>query len=656
MDEPERLNISVAAWPIIMPCAFILSLPSWPVSSPQKQSFRDYAHRGQGHSRARIYPKQTTRQPFHDVRKLPGRFLSIGYNERVEMGRMRGENQSGVKDHAWEGTAAGFRTHDLVAAFSRKDTLSRDQPQIDPAICWQAIYSRDRRFDGRFFAGVLTTGVYCRPICPVPLKKPGNVRWYPSAASAEAAGFRPCRRCRSHTSLGTPAWLGTSAVVSRALKLISEGALDVGNVEALAGRVGLGSRHLRRLFLQHLGASPVRIAGTRRVHFARNLLDQTDLPITKIASYSGFKRIRQFNHAMRTTFDMSPSELRMLRSGMKMATGQGGIILCLPYRPPFDWHTLVRFLKARATPGTEVIEDKCYRRTIEINGQGGEIEVRPEPDESRLRVRVTLPSYEQLMVVVERVRRIFDLGADPLQIANHLSQDSRLGEMLEARPGLRVPGVWDAFELAVRAVLGQQITYVDTKLVIARLVRTFGRPIKTTSPKLTHLFPSPEILATADLASIGIPPGRAETLRALALATCQGKINPAVCKSLDDVVSRLCAIQGMGSRRANYIAMRAFGEPDAFPASDLGLRRVLSSNRTPPSEDEFLTLAEHWRPWRAYAAIYLWAANLDRSESTGGRAQALKIPKLRRYQTRSKKRDTAPFAAASDDLRKSRRI
>jgi AraC family transcriptional regulator, regulatory protein of adaptative response / DNA-3-methyladenine glycosylase II len=506
-------------------------------------------------------------------------------------------------------TCSSKRSPSGYTAHQGEETAFRAKPDIDPAICWQAIYSRDRRFDGRFFAGVLTTGVYCRPICPVPLRKPANVRWYPSAASAEAAGFRPCRRCRPHTSPGTPAWLGTSAVVSRALKLISEGALDVDDVEALAERVGLGSRHLRRLFLQHLGASPVRIASTRRVHFARNLLDQTDLPITKIASYSGFKSIRQFNHAMRTTFDMSPSELRALRSGMKIMAGQGGITLYLTYRPPFDWHTLVRFLKAHATPGTEVIDDECYRRSIEINGQAGDIEVRNEPEESRLRVRVTLPSYEQLMLVVEQVRRIFDLGADPLQIKNHLAQDSRLRKMLDARPGLRVPGVWDTFELAVHTVLGEQLTFVDAKPVIARLVRTFGGPIKTAAPRLTHLFPRPEVLATANLSSIGMPPARAETLRALARATCAGKLHPAGCKSPDDIISRLCAIPGMGGRRADYIAMRAFGEPDAFPSSDLGLRRVLTSSRTPPSEDEFLNLAESWRPWRAYAAIYLWASD-----------------------------------------------
>ena len=509
-----------------------------------------------------------------------------------------------------------FQTPSGSTTLHGRESGLRDKPEIDPATCWQAIYSRDRRFDGRVFAGVLTTGVYCRPICPVPLRKPVNVRWYPTAAAAEAAGFRPCRRCRPHTSPGTPAWLGTSAVVSRALRLISEGALDAGDVEALAERVGLGSRHLRRLFLQHCGASPVRIASTRRVHFARNLLDQTDFAITKIASYSGFNSIRQFNDAMRTTFDMSPSELRELRSGTKIAAGQGGIILLLPYRPPFDWPTLVRFLKSRATPGTERVEEGCYRRTIEIGGQAGGIEVRPESDESHLRVRVTLPSYEQLMQVVERVRRIFDLGADPRQIRNHLAQDPGLGKMAEMPPGLRVAGVWDAFELSVRAVLGQQLTFVDSRAVIARLVRTFGRPIKTGAPSLTHLFPRPEILATANLSSVGIPPARAETLRALARATCAGKLDPAGCKSLDDTISRLCTIPGMGRRTANYIAMRAFGEPDAFPAGDLGLRRPVSNRRKLLSESEFLNLAEKWRPWRAYAAMYLWAANTDRVERT----------------------------------------
>jgi AraC family transcriptional regulator of adaptative response / DNA-3-methyladenine glycosylase II len=548
---------------------------------------------------------------------------------------MRANYRSAKTEQPAERLARAVRTSNGSLALNQK-TLFRDQQEIDPETCWQAIRSRDRRFDGRFFAGVLTTGVYCRPICPGPIAKPANLRWYPSAASAEAAGFRPCRRCHPHTSPGTPAWLGTSAVVSRALKLISEGALDGGDVESLAGRVGMGARHLRRLFVQHLGASPVRIASTRRVHFARNLLDQTDLPITKIASCSGFDTIRQFNHAMLATFGMPPTELRKQRSGTNTAAGQGGITICLPYRPPFAWQTIIRFLKARATPGTENIEEGYYRRTIEIKGQAGEIEVWPEPDESHLRVRVKLPSYEQLMPVAERVRRIFDLGADPLRITNHLAQDSRLGAVLRARPGLRVPGVWDAFELAVRAVLGQQVTFVDPRPVIARLVRTFGQPIKTSDPRLTHLFPRPEVLATADLSTIGMPPARAETLRALARATCQGKLDPAVCTSLDDITSRLCAIDGLGRQSASYIAMRAFGEPDAFPCADLGLRRALTGDRTPLSEDEFRTLAENWRPWRAYAAICLWAADEDHAERSGHEFRSSKKTKPRRHRVRNR--------------------
>ncbi len=297
---------------------------------------------------------------------------------------------------------------------------------LDPAICWQALRSRDPRFDGRFFAGLQTTRVYCRSTCPVPLHKPENVRWFPSAASAEAAGFRPCRRCRPHTSPGTPAWFGTSSVVSRALKLIFAGGLDFGDVEELAGHVGLGARHLRRLFVQHVGASPARVARTRRVHFARSLVEESDLSITKIAFYSGFKSIRQFNHAMRAAFGQSPSELRLMRETPSVAEHHGGITLFVRYRPPFDWPALIDYLTPNATPGVEVVETDRYRRTIEIDGEAGEIEVRPDHIEPRLKVEVRLTNLGPLFQVIERVRRMFDVGADPLQITQHLSRFSRL--------------------------------------------------------------------------------------------------------------------------------------------------------------------------------------------------------------------------------------
>lgn len=507
------------------------------------------------------------------------------------------------------------------------ETLLEEAPGLDATTCWQALRSRDRRFDGRFFAGVLTTRVYCRPICPVPLRKPENIMWFPSAASAEAAGFRPCRRCRPHTSPGTPAWLGTSAVVSRALKLICDGELDSSDVEALAERVGIGARHLRRLFVQHLGASPIKIALTRRLHFARNLTEETNLPITKIAFYSGFRSIRQFNHAMQVAFDYSPSELRRLHGRAQSTDRQGGIVIHLSHRLPFDWEGLLRFLAQRATPGVELVEGDCYRRTIEVQGEAGEIEVCPDANnEPRLRVRVKLASYEHLAAVVERVRRLFDLGADPFQVAGDLSRDLRLKPLIDARPGLRMPGAWDGFEVAVRALLGQQLTAMDSAPVVGRLVRAFGKPVETSISELNHLFPRPEALAEADLSSVGIRGARAASLKALARAVSGGQLTFDASKSLEDTLSRLCAVRGIDERTAHYVAMRAFGEPDAFPAFDLGLRRIAGNCGAPASVVELRRIAEAWRPWRAYAAMHLWAADAEagrRRRTTARTTQSL---------------------------------
>ena len=461
---------------------------------------------------------------------------------------------------------------------------------LQPEVCWQAVYSRDARFDGRFFAGAVTTRVYCRSICPVPFARPNNILWFASAAAAEAAGFRPCRRCRAEASPGTPAWIGTSAVISRALRLIAEGALDTGNVDELAGRVGLGSRHLRRLFVEHLGASPARIAITRRVHFARNLIEETDLPITELAGYTGFRSIRMFNHAMRATTGESPTELRRLRGISQANASLPSLVIRLAYRPPFHWTRLLAFLASRSITGVESVQSNSYRRTIEINGVNGTIDVRQDEKDRQLLVNIELPRYESLTKVVERVRRIFELGADPFQIESQLSRDAMLKPLLACHAGLRVPGIWDGFEGAVRAILGERLVEGARRTSLARLVRAYGKPARTSTPGLTHLFPAPEDLGEADLAIAGIGDKPAKAIRALARATLRGELRFEASMNLQDAIARVRVVPGISPAMAEYIAMRAFGEPDAFPVTAAKFPH-------PP---------ESWRPWRAYAAMLLW--------------------------------------------------
>src|SRR5262245_47525213 len=495
--------------------------------------------------------------------------------------------------------------------------------KLDPEICYKAVLSRDRRFDGRFFTGVMTTGIYCRPICPVHPPKFENVRFFACAAAAEAAGFRPCRRCHPETAPGTPAWLGSSAVVSRALRLISEGALDEGGIDAMAVRLGMGARQLRRLFAEHLGASPAAIARARRVHFAVKLIEETTLPITEIAFSSGFSSIRQFNHAVRATFGQSPTE-RRLQYGLK-ANGSAplhlhngaGLTVRLPYRPPLDWAATLRFLQARAIPGVEVVGAECYQRTIEIGGLAGTIELRAGYNVGCLTMSVQLPSYDGLLMVIERAKRLFDLSADPLLISEHLRRSPILRRRVEDSPGLRVPGAWDDFDLAVRAVLGQQISVKGAATLAGRLTKTFGRPLEGHGiAGLTHLFPRPQALVDTELSQIGIPKARAMTIGTLARQIHRGELVLDASQSLDDVVENLCAIPGIGPWTANYLAMRALGETDAFPADDLWLRRALSNGNGLLSTAQMTETAEAWRPWRAYAAMHLWASLINDENST----------------------------------------
>jgi AraC family transcriptional regulator of adaptative response / DNA-3-methyladenine glycosylase II len=487
--------------------------------------------------------------------------------------------------------------------------------ELEPSRCYRAALSRDPRFDGRFFTGVVTTGIYCRPVCPVAPPKFENVRFYACAAAAESAGFRPCKRCRPETAPGTPAWTGTSAVVSRGLRLISEGGLDDGNLEALASRLGLGERQLRRLFAQHLGASPLDVARARRVHFARNLIDQTELPFAEVAHAAGFQSVRQFNHALKATFGETPTALRRRRSprGVCDSDAKAAIVVRLPYRPPLAWEAMLRFLAQRAIPGVEVVEGGRYRRTIELGGSIGAITVEHAGGEAaaphhapHLRVLIELPQCPNLIGVVERVRGLFDLGADPARIAEHLGRSEVLAPLVTALPGLRVPGAWDGFELAVRAGRGPPVPVRGATTLAGRLVREFGTPRADAGGALTHLFPRPAALAEADLARIGLPRARAAALRALASAVAGGELRFDAALGLEDAVERLCRVSGLGPWTAHYIAMRAMGEPDAFPETDLGIRRALGCDGAPASVAEVRAASEQWRPWRSYAAMYLW--------------------------------------------------
>ncbi len=493
---------------------------------------------------------------------------------------------------------------------------------LDRDACYRALRTRDARFDGRLFVAVRTTGVYCRPICPARCPKLENVEFYPSAAAAQEAGFRPCLRCRPESSPDLAAWRGTSSTVSRALALINDGALDGdgADVEGLALRLGIGARQLRRLFKKHLGASPVAVAQTRRVLFAKQLIHETRMSMLDVALAAGFGSQRRFNDTFRRLYARPPSALR--RQSSEVAAGAGhhaGITLKLSYAPPYDWAAMIEFLAARAIAGVEVVEPDRYRRTIEIDGRHGTVEVTPVPGRPALAATIRFPSVRALPTIIARLRRVFDLAADVGAIAGQLAEDPSLAPLVAARPGLRVPGAWDGFELAVRAILGQQITVAAARRLAGRLVAAHGEPLAPAADGtgLTSVFPRPERLARAGLTKLGLPRARAASLVALAAAAAGDTRLFHADQDLDTAVTRLRALPGIGEWTAQYIAMRALREPDAFPAADIGLLRAVSAaDGTRPTPAALLARAERWRPWRSYAAQHLWAAGNSVAETT----------------------------------------
>ena len=495
--------------------------------------------------------------------------------------------------------------------------IIRTMEEFDPRICYRALRSRDPRFDGRLFVGITSTGIYCRPVCPARPAKFEHCRFFPSAAAAQEAGFRPCLRCRPETAPDLGAWRGTSNTVSRGLALIAEGALDGedASVEALAGRLGLGGRQLRRLFTQHLGATPIAVAQTRRVLFAKQLIHDTRLPMAEIALAAGFGSIRRFNETFQQLYRRPPSALRR-KTVAALAEGSvaaSGVTVRLSYHPPYDWPAMLGYLRTRAVDGVERVDGAVYSRTVLVDGQVGTVEIRHLPEKEGLAATIRFPCVRALPGIVARIRRLFDLGADVATIGAHLAQDPLLAPLVAERPGLRAPGGWDGFELAVRAVLGQQVSVEAARRLAGRLVRLSGTALpaeQSSHPALTLCFPAAAQVAAADLASLGMPGARKVALAALAEAALA---DPLLFQRLDTVeqtVARLRGIRGVGEWTAQYIALRAARETDAFPAADIGLLRgAAACNGHRPSPAELRNLAESWRPWRAYAAQHLWAVD-----------------------------------------------
>ncbi|MGH2443807.1 MAG: AlkA N-terminal domain-containing protein [Chloroflexota bacterium] len=476
---------------------------------------------------------------------------------------------------------------------------------IDFETCYRAIQSRDPRFDGQFFTAVTSTGIYCRPICTARTPHAGNVRFYASSAAAQAAGFRACKRCRPESAPGSSEWNVRADLVARALRLIADGIVDAEGVAGLACRLAVSPRHVHRELMAEVGAGPLALARTRRAQTARLLIDGTSLPLSDVAFTAGFGSIRQFNDSMRQAFGSNPGELR--RRDPASGNGTGTITLRLAGRPPFAATPLLEFLGHRAIPGLEEMKENRYRRTISIGGsKAGIIELEPRSASHDVLLHLRLDDLRDLGRIVNRCRQLFDLDVDPEAVSEILRADPALAPSTLRLPGLRVPGAVDGWEIGVRAVLGQQISVLRACTLAEGLVARLGTPIANPEGALTHLFPTPRAVAEGDLSGMGIMPRRAETLRVLARAILNGSITLERSADREETVARLLNVPGIGPWTSSYIAMRALGDPDAFPASDLGVRmgfRVLGLDSRPSA---IAARAERWRPWRSYAAMHLW--------------------------------------------------
>ncbi|MEV4658350.1 DNA-3-methyladenine glycosylase 2 family protein [Micromonospora sp. NPDC049301] len=492
--------------------------------------------------------------------------------------------------------------------------------EMDFERCYRAVDSRDQRFDGWFYTGVTSTGIYCRPSCPATTPKRQNVRFFPSAAAAQGAGLRACRRCRPDAAPGSPQWDVRADVVGRAMRLIADGVVDRDGVPGLAARVGYTERHLHRMLRAEMGAGPLALARAQRAQTARILIETTGLGMAEIAFAAGFGSVRQFNDTVREVYGIAPSELRAARGRHQAPVGAGTITLRLAYRPPLHARALLDFLSVRALPGVEEVRDGTYHRGLRLPHGAGQVALTPA--DGHVAATLRLADLRDLAPAVARCRRLLDLDADPVAIDATLAADPALAPAVAAEPGIRVPRAVDGFELAVRAIIGQQVSVTSARTTLTRLLAAHDRVGPGTDADRTpphdrpggdqpgdlRGFPSAEeVLAVPD-EGFGMPVGRRETVRGLARAVADGELDLAPGGDREETVRRLVALPGIGPWTAGYLAMRAFGDPDVLLPTDLAIRRGAAALGLPDTAKTLDAYAEHWRPWRSYATIRLWRA------------------------------------------------
>ncbi|TVL92933.1 DNA-3-methyladenine glycosylase 2 [Streptomyces sp. SAJ15] len=471
--------------------------------------------------------------------------------------------------------------------------------------CVRAVQSHDARFDGWFFTAVLTTRIYCRPSCPVVPPKARNMTFYPSAAAAQQAGFRACKRCRPDATPGSPRWNERADVVARAMRMIADGVVDREGVPGLAARLGYSTRQVERQLLAELGAGPLALARAQRAQTARLLIETSALPMADITFAAGFSSIRSFNETVREVFALSPTELRQRARRGRPVAAPGELNLRLPYRAPLCPDNLFGHLAATAVPGVEEWRDGAYRRTLRLPYGHGVVALRPESD--HIACQLSLTDLRDLAGAISRCRRLLDLDADPVAVDDALRADPRLAPLVDEAPGRRVPGTVDAEEFAVRAVLGQQVSTAAARTLAGRLVTAHGDPVEDPAGGLTHLFPTAEALAGLDPAALAMPATRRATLTGLVGALAAGELTLGVGSDWEAARERLAALPGVGPWTVEIVAMRALGDPDAFVATDLGVRGAARGLGLPATPVALTRHSTAWRPWRAYAVQYLWA-------------------------------------------------